>query len=46
MASLIKFKAYWREPDGRIQLHHEESRFVRKNGRWLYVNESTSTGQR
>lgn len=34
----VEFKAYWRDSDGQLQLHHETSRFVRLTGRWLYVD--------
>lgn len=34
----VEFKAFWRDEDGQIQLHHEKSRFVRQDGRWLYVD--------
>lgn len=31
----VEFKAYYRE-NGRVQVHHEKSRFLRQNGRWYY----------
>ncbi|WP_294133130.1 YchJ family metal-binding protein [Pseudohongiella sp.] len=31
-------KAFWRDADGQLQLHHETSRFIRQAGRWLYVD--------
>lgn len=34
----VEFKAYWRDADGQLQLHHEKSRFVRQAGKWLYVD--------
>lgn len=34
----VEFKAYWRDADGHMQLHHEHSRFVRQDGRWFYVD--------
>lgn len=34
----VEFKAFWRDAEGHIQLHHEKSRFVREHGRWLYVD--------
>ncbi|MBC52438.1 MAG: hypothetical protein CMQ34_01230 [Gammaproteobacteria bacterium] len=34
----VEFKAYWRDTDGNMQLHHEHSRFVRQDGRWFYVD--------
>jgi SEC-C motif-containing protein len=31
----VEFKAYYRE-DGMIKLLHERSKFIKKEGRWLY----------
>lgn len=36
--SMVEFKAYWRDDNGEIQVHHEHSRFMRTGGRWLYVD--------
>tara|TARA_R110002072_G_scaffold301164_3_gene480268 strand:- start:54263 stop:54667 length:405 start_codon:yes stop_codon:yes gene_type:complete len=38
----VEFKAFWRDENGQIQLHHEKSRFVRQDGRWLYVDADNS----
>ena len=32
----VTFKAFYRDGDGPIRVHHEKSRFVRENGRWFY----------
>ncbi len=32
---IVEFKAYFSE-DGRDQIHHEKSLFVKKDGRWYY----------
>jgi len=37
-AACVEFKAYWRDVDGQLQLHHETSRFLRQAGSWLYVD--------
>jgi SEC-C motif domain protein len=34
----VEFRAFWRDAEGHIQEHHEKSRFVREDGRWLYVD--------
>jgi len=34
---MVEFTAVYRTPDGRGRLH-ERSRFVREDGRWLYVD--------
>lgn len=34
---IVAFRAYYRHPDGNGS-QHEISRFVRENGKWLYVN--------
>lgn len=37
-SATVEFKAWWRNADGQLKLHHETSRFVRFAGRWLYVD--------
>lgn len=32
----VVFKAYYREAEGPIRVHHEKSTFVNENGRWYY----------
>jgi len=32
----VTFKAFYRDGDGTIRVHHEKSRFIRDNGRWYY----------
>ncbi|GAA3522644.1 hypothetical protein GCM10022234_18490 [Aeromicrobium panaciterrae] len=34
---VVEFEAYYRSPDG-ADSQHEVSRFVRDDGRWLYVD--------
>ncbi len=43
-SATVEFKAYWRDADRQLQLHHEISRFVRQAGRWLYVDPVTLSG--
>jgi len=38
----VEFNAFWCDENGKIQLHHEKSRFVRQDGRWLYVDADNS----
>ena len=34
----VEFRAHYRTADGRSGSMHEKSRFVRENGRWLYLD--------
>ena len=34
--AFVTFKAFYRDGDGPIRVHHEKSRFARENGRWYY----------
>jgi SEC-C motif-containing protein len=34
----VEFKAYFIDPLGNNQIHHEFSNFILENGSWLYVN--------
>lgn len=34
----VEFVARWEDADGRRGRHHERSRFVREQGRWVYVD--------
>lgn len=36
-AGVVEFRAFWRSPDARGELH-ETSSFVRESGRWFYVD--------
>jgi SEC-C motif domain protein len=36
-AAIVEFKAHYKA-GGRVQEFHETSRFVREDGRWLYLN--------
>ncbi len=34
----VEFKAWYKDEDGRLQLHHEHSLFKKLNERWYYVS--------
>lgn len=42
----VEFKAFWRDADGQIKLHHETSNFVREEGRWFYVDAALIRAER
>ena len=35
---IVEFKAYFRDRNGKKQVHHEKSTFVFENGSWYYVD--------
>jgi len=35
-AGVVEFKATYRQPGGAVVVHHERSRFRRRDGRWFY----------
>ena len=38
---IVEFRARYRDPKGALHLHHERSRFRRRDGRWVYVDGMT-----
>ncbi len=36
----VTFKAFYLDPEGKPQVHHEHSRFVKDENRWLYLSGS------
>ncbi|MDH7944833.1 YchJ family metal-binding protein [Pseudohongiella sp. SYSU M77423] len=38
VTAMVEFKAHWRDETGRVQIHHERSRFLRIKGRWFYLD--------
>ncbi|MEA5141563.1 YchJ family protein [Arcicella rigui] len=33
----VSFKAYFQDAEGKNQIHHEHSTFIKENGKWFYV---------
>jgi len=33
----VTFKAYFKNANGQTSIHHEQSTFVKENGKWVYV---------
>ncbi len=40
-ADVVEFRATYRDAAGTTHVHHERSRFRRRDGRWLYVDGTT-----
>lgn len=40
MTGTVDFRAYWRSADGTADVHAENSRFARADGRWAYLGEA------
>lgn len=34
---IVEFKAYYKDPSAKIQIHHERSTFRFENGKWYFV---------
>ncbi|WP_290713595.1 MULTISPECIES: YchJ family protein [Gordonia] len=41
-AGIVEFRATYLNPEGSIGVLHERSRFIREDGRWLYVEGTVS----
>lgn len=42
---IVEFRATFLGPDGRVEVLHERSSFVKENGRWYYLDAIEAPGQ-